>query len=854
MDSARWEQIQGVFLEASSLAEPQRTAFLQESCGNDAELLEEVRAMLEADVRATSILDRGLPHIADRVVRHAHSGIHVQEVGAYRLIGFIGEGGMGVVYLAERKDAGNQVAIKFLLHAGLSPARRERFAREIKLLGKLKHPAIARLYDAGTLEDGTPWFVMEYVEGKRLVEYCQEATRTGDELIQLFRQVCAAVQYAHGQEIIHRDLKPSNIMVDEQGTPRLLDFGIAKELHSLEEEAEHTRSGLRLMTPEYAAPEWANEGIVGPYTDVYSLGVILYQMLAGQLPAKSSDEEARKPSRSETRVSGVSKSAWRDLNRLCLTAMQKDVSARYQSVEALIRDIDHYLKHEPLEAQPESVRYRVTKFVVRNRRAVLAASLVLAIFAGMAIFFTVRLAKERNNALAEAARTRRIERFTLSLFGAGDRAAAPSKDLRVVTLLDAGAQEANELRADPETQAEIYQTLGQIYHMLGNFSRAGELQSLGLEKIKAALGPGSPNVAESLSELSLLRADQGQFKEAERLAREGLTLASSRLPASDPIVLRAKSALGQVFAASRSYDRAIKILDPIVQFEPSGEEGSYILLESLTALAVAEEYAGHYERSETLHRRALELDRSIYGRSHPRVAFDLADLGAVEGTLGRYPEAEKLYRESLRIGIAWYGEAQPDVLAAKSVLATILIQEGKLTEADALLKSVLPLQEQVFGQQHPYVCFTLDSLGKLAYRRGDLNAAADYFERALAISRALYGDTDFNTAIVKSDLSDILIEKGQYARAEPLLREAVTSATQHPLPGNPSVGVIDAKLGRVLVKLRRYREAESPLEAGYAVLLAANSKVYAKRLTDARSDLLTVYTALNEPEKAGKFR
>ncbi len=193
--------------------------------------------MIEAERRSASILDCGLPEVADRLVGAARAAIDIQEVGVYRLIRFIGEGGMGVVYLAERKDAGNQVAIKFLLHAGLSPARRERFAREIKLLGKLRHPAIARLYDAGALEDGTPWFVMEYVEGKRLIEYCREQAKPSGELIELFRRVCEAVQYAHGQEIIHRDLKPSNIMVDEQGTPRLLDFGVAKELHSLEEDS-----------------------------------------------------------------------------------------------------------------------------------------------------------------------------------------------------------------------------------------------------------------------------------------------------------------------------------------------------------------------------------------------------------------------------------------------------------------------------------------------------------------------------------------------------------------------------------------------------------------------------------------
>ncbi len=241
--------------------------------------------MLAADGHGTSLLDRGLHDVAYRMVGASFQAVALQEVGPYRLKQVLGEGGMGVVWLAEREDTATLVAIKFLPHAGLSPARRERFAREIKTLGKLKYPLIARLYDAGTLADGTPWFVMEYVEGLPFTVYCRERKLGIEQRLRLFRLVCEAVQYAHGQEIIHRDLKPSNILVEKDGNPRLLDFGIARELHSLSEPTDQTRAGLRFMSPDYAAPEWIRDGSVGFYTDVYSLGVILYEMLTGGSPS-----------------------------------------------------------------------------------------------------------------------------------------------------------------------------------------------------------------------------------------------------------------------------------------------------------------------------------------------------------------------------------------------------------------------------------------------------------------------------------------------------------------------------------------------------------------------------------------
>jgi len=238
MDSARWEQIQILFHRAAGLPESEWQAFLETSGGEDGELIAEVLAMLKADSLETSLLDRGLPDVAYRMVGASSEPFSFRQVGPYRLKRILGEGGMGVVWLAEREDTGNLVAIKFLPHAGLSPARRQRFAREIKTLAKLKHPFIARLYDAGALDDGTPWFVMEFVEGVPFTVYCRERELPVEERLRLFRMVCEAVQYAHGQEIIHRDLKPSNILVEPDGTPRLLDFGIARQLQSLDDPAD----------------------------------------------------------------------------------------------------------------------------------------------------------------------------------------------------------------------------------------------------------------------------------------------------------------------------------------------------------------------------------------------------------------------------------------------------------------------------------------------------------------------------------------------------------------------------------------------------------------------------------------
>ena len=283
MDSVRFRQIQALFFDASEVPEGERKAFIASASGDDRELQAEVLAMFEADAGTDSLLDGDVARVAHHMLG-TRDAFTAREFGPYRLKKLLGEGGMGVVYLAERSDLGSLVAIKILRDAWLSPVRRERFVREQRTLAQLNHPSIARLYDADTLADGTPWFAMEYVEGVPVTTYCREHESSIHECLRLFRAICEAVQYAHEHAVIHRDLKPSNILVTAGGAVRLLDFGIAKQLDTIDQPVDQTRTELRLMTPAYAAPEQIRGEQVGIFTDVYALGVILYELLAGRLP------------------------------------------------------------------------------------------------------------------------------------------------------------------------------------------------------------------------------------------------------------------------------------------------------------------------------------------------------------------------------------------------------------------------------------------------------------------------------------------------------------------------------------------------------------------------------------------
>ena len=881
MDSTRWERIQAVFHGAADLPHLEQHAFVKAACGDDDGLMADVLALLAEDARSSSLLDRDLAQVAHQIIgESAPPALVFKEIGPYRIREVLGEGGMGLVYLAEREDLGSLVAIKILRDAWLSPARRERFAAEQRTLAQLNHPSIARLYDADTLADGTPCFVMEYVEGVPLTEYCSKHECSIEQRLRLFRAVCEAVQYAHQLAVIHRDLKPSNILVKTDGTVRLLDFGIAKQLESLDgtlggTQMDQTLTGLRLMTPAYAAPEQIRGDRVGVHTDVYSLGVILYELLAGRLPFDLSNrtpaeaetiivqQDPERPSVVARRASElpsarpsvpfVSKTAWADLDVLCLTAMHKDAQRRYRSVEALIRDIDHYLEGEPLEARPDSLRYRLGKFVTRNRRAVSAAALVFAVVVSLVVFFTVRLAKARNAALAEAARTQRVQRFMLNLFQGGDEAAGPADSLRVVTLLDRGVQEAQSLGSEPQVQAELYQNLGSIYQKLAKFDQADSLLHSSLEERKKLFGQDSPEVAETLVAVGLLRDDQAQYPEAERLVRQGLDMSKRRLPPNHPAIAKATFALGKVLEDRGQFGQAIQVLGEAARLQSAPGAATTDLAASLSELANSQYYAGHYDLANSLYRRVLEMHQQLYGARHPLVAEDLGNLAAVQQDLGYYSEDERFNRQALDIDESYYGKDHPKTATDLTTLGRALVYQNKFDEAMGMLQRALAIRERVYGPIHPSVASTLNELGNVASKRGNYDEAEARFRREADIYRAIYGDHSYLVAVALSNVASVYSAKKDYARAEQLFREVVRRFTETLSADHLNTGIARIKLGRALLRQNKFAEAEVETLAGYEILIK-QSNPGVGFLQNARTDLAAEYDALRQPEKATKFR
>lgn len=868
MDKERWERMQSLFHAAAGLSAGERDAFLRAECGDDHALRADVRAMLEEDARAASVLDRDVAEVAHEVFDgEGVQGRLPETFGPYRVRKLLGEGGMGVVLLGEREDLHSLAAIKILRDAWLSPARRERFAAEQRTLAGLSHPSIARLFDADTLPDGTPYFVMEYVEGSTLTRYCGDRSSSIEERLRLFRTVCEAVQYAHRQAIVHRDLKPSNILVKADGSVRLLDFGIARQLEGLNSSADRTRTGLRLMTPAYAAPEQLRGGHAGIQTDVYSLGVVLYELLAERLPFDLSN---RTPGEAELLVvegapekpsvaagaKGVpraGKAASADLDVLCLTAMHKDVRKRYPSVEALIRDIDHYLKGEPLEARPDTLGYRLGKFVRRNRRAVAVAAVVLAAVVGLAGFFTVRLAAARDAAVAEAARTERVQRFMLNLFEGGDAAAGPAEYLRVVTLIERGVREARALDGEPQLQAELYQTLGGLMQKLGKLDQAGALLNSALEQRQSLFGADHPAVAESLVALGVLRSVQANYEEAEALVRDGLSMSSRHLPPDHPAVAKATAALGRVLEDRGHYDQAIPVLEEAVRLQSRPGVPPGDLAVSLTELANSHFYSGNYELSESLNRRVLALDRQMHGERHPNVADDLINLGAIEFERGRYTDAERYYREALDILQSWHGKDHQETASALTILSRALIAQERMDEAAALLGDVLRIQERVYGEVHPRVASALNELGHVARRQRRFDDAEAHFRRMADIYRSVHDNRHHLIGIALSNLAGVIVDRKDYPRAERHFREALGSYDGTLPPDNLNVGITRVRLGGVLLLQRRYGEAESELLAGWEILRKQTTPSH-RWVGIARKELVSLYTAINRPERVAEFR
>jgi eukaryotic-like serine/threonine-protein kinase len=484
---------------------------------------------------------------------------------------------------------------------------------------------------------------------------------------------------------------------------------------------------------------------------------------------------------------------------------------------------------------------------------VMAAALSMLILIGVIAYYTLRLTHARNEAVAEAARTQRIQQFMMQLFEGGDSEFGPAEDLRVTTLVDRGLQSAKALDATPAIQAELYLTLGSIYEQLGDLDQAESLFNLAAERRRELFGTESAEYAEVLIAQGQLRIVQARLEQAEPLVREGLAMSRRVLPRDHPQVARAAATLGMLLQEKGEYDTAIEVLEQAVKLQSAAVEPGPELSTTLGVLANTYFYAGRLEESEALNQRTLELDRKLWGERHPNVADALINLGAIRFNSGRYEEAESYDRQALAMIEAWYGREHPETASAMTVLGRALVYQQKLDEANRLLEQALEIQQRFHGELHPLVSSIVNDLANAAVLCGDLDRAEALYRRTAESARAIYGERHQRVALALANLASVDLAREEFAKAEAGFRDVVSRYSEALSPEDLQTGIARIKLGRALVGQSRFAEAEIESLAGYRIVSSLSDPTVGW-LRSARSDLATIYDALGRPGEADRFR
>ncbi|REJ73360.1 MAG: hypothetical protein DWQ36_02055 [Acidobacteria bacterium] len=889
---ARWERVERCFDEWAGLESAEQQRALRALRAEDPELAEEVARLLVADrdldadflsprrYGAEEPGDRAAGGAADSTRPQPSAGrsaaasgegwtfVSGSRIGAFVVERPLGRGGMGEVYLGRRavgegdERFAQQVALKIVqpLAGAFDPDLRRRFLRERRILARLDHPGIARLVDGGTTDGGVPYFAMELVSGEPITAYCERVGTSVDQIVELFLAACRAVQYAHENLVVHRDLKPSNVLVAQRDAPsgadssgsssgsgvrvKLLDFGIAGLLERDDGEQPLTRTGRAPATPEYAAPEQLRGAPVSLATDVFSLGVVLYELLAGSRPADwpprgpdpSSGLAPPRPSQSGMRVP-------RDLDAIVQRCLEEEPARRYGSVAELITDLEAFRGGRPVSALRGNRWYRARKFAWRHRVALSAGVLVAVVFAA-GVWGTWSQSRQ---AQRNAARTERVVQLLTEIFEGNDPARARGEQVTAVALLDAGAARvADDLAEEPEVRAEIEQVLGRLYRSLGAYDDSERLLSSAVA-LRHALGQGA-QAAAALVELARLRLEVGEAEAARRLAEEARLLLAGAAQPSRPSA-DVGSVLGLALLELGEGGRALEELeDAYEQREaiaaPPGE-----LAQAAQHLADAVLESGDLDRAETLYReaidswllevtppdpglarswndlgvllvrrgemeeaaellrRALEARRQVYGESHAEVAHSLRNLAGAERGLGNSELALEMLEQALAIYRQRFGDLHPDVAETYNNLAVARSQAGDVAGAVDAMRSAIATLRQLFGDGHPGLILPLSSLGSLLVREERSVEALPVLEQARQLSLAELPAEHPHRALVAHNLASALLAQQRFDVARPLLEEALAGFEATLGPGHPNVGIAALNLGRSLFEVEPARAA-----------------------------------------------
>ena len=896
VDPERWQRIETLFYAASEMEEPGRSAFLDQGCAGDTRLRAEVESLLASSNQTLGLLNQPVAEAAQAIT----SGLYEpgMRIGNYELLRLLGEGGMGKVYLATRADESyhQNVAIKLVgMVFGPDPDAMRRFRAERQILANLNHPNIARLLDGGVTGEGVPYLVMEYVDGLAVGEYSKRHNLPINDRLRIFRKICSALEYAHNNLIVHRDIKPANILVTADGVPKLLDFGIAKLLDTdATDPTPRTRTTERLLTPEYAAPEQIRGEAVTTATDVYAMGVLLYELLAGKRPldlrgvspfemARAICERIPTSPSVACRVNPDAaapdaKKLKGDLDNIVLMAMRKEPARRYASVAEFSADVQAYLDGYPVRARPDTWTYRSAKFVRRHKSGVIAAGVALLAL----IAFSVEMALQVRRADRERLLARRESQFLAQMFQASTPEEARGKQVTARDLLDRGAKRIDkELASEPAVQASLLATIAHAYRNLGLYDVAQREAERSYR-----IDDASDDTLELLAEL---KRDKGEYKQAEPLLRQ---LVERRTQSEGPNAADTAGAIGELgeclYWEAKDDDALANLRKALAMYRSIGPDAGP---EVRVYLALALERKGSFLEAATLLREAVDISRRTTGVDSPEYANALHNLASELIDMGNLQEAETKLREVVAIRRKILGNNHPDLTYSLNNLGYVLIEEGKPAEAEPILEEALNITLKDLGPNHPLLAGIYSNLARIWQAKGEFAKSEQYFERAAHAANSVGASLTWTMSQIISNEAMLAFDEHDYAEAErdarqamemrkklggmatpayanslieigedrefqgdpqgaePLMREALAIRRKTYWTGHPAIIAAEVRLGEDLLAVGKAAEALPLLERASAAAHASAFPLLPWQIAEADSVYGTCLEALGEHAK-----
>lgn len=867
----RWQDVDRMFLAALERPESERTRFIDAECGGDWQLREAVLSLLRAVTESEGMFEAPPARALIGALAGSNpaiGGAQSPHIAGWRIIREIGRGGMGTVYLAERDgpDFDQRAAIKVLRRGIDTDDLVRRFVAERRILATLEHPGIATLHEGGATADGRPYFVMEYIEGTPITRYCDSHRLTIRDRLSLFLDVAAAVRHAHTKLVVHRDLKPSNILVTADRHVKLLDFGIAKLLNPDAGADDLTQTELRMLTPDYASPEQVHGTPVTTASDVYQLGLLLWELLTGGRPHELSGisphevatvfdrTETLKPSgHVEASAAGLRSSTLRalrarlrgDLDRIVGKALRSSPDQRHESAAELAADVRRFLEGRPVSARPATALYRARKFMGRHRWSV-PVLVTTIVFIGVYILTQIRHARvlevERNEARMQADRAKEVQRVLVDLFRSADPYAPADPErgraITVVEALDLGLERVREDLADrPAIRASLLDAIATAYENLGVLDPAIAARREALSLQQSLGGDTAAEARASLGKLGRMLGVVDRADTARTLLEERLALSREAVGDASIEVAEARLDLGNFLIAHGQPEEAASHMNAILAVADSLPDAP--LSEASGILADAYTILDQFDEAETAARHALALKEKVFGEGSIGAALARVRLAGLLSDALRIDEAMVEFERAIPILESTIGPENGLTLNTLNNLALLKQRAGDLSGAETTYRRLIDARIRAHGPDHLTLGTVYQNLGTVLMLEERFDEAIEMHERADAIYHANLDDDNYMVALPALSMAGIDLSIGRNRRAE---REAVRSLSilEAALPaGHAITAVARCRVGRARMAAGNLTRATTPL-AEAAAVLADNTDLprYRAECLDAFADVL----------------